>query len=355
LFTAMSEYLISVAVVVLCTIVSVALRSRLALSTFAMLYLLGVIAVSMRCRRPAAVLNALLSVTAFYYFCVPVHDSWVLEDSNYVIPLTVMLIAALVISTLTFKIRAYAAGAIQAEIAIQTERTRNALLSAVSHDIKTPLASIYGAATSLLEENDRLDDARRHDLIESIAAESERLNRVVTNLLEMTRLDAGIDLHCDWYPLEEILGAALTRVEKLLQGRTVTTTIPPELPMIHVDDVLIEEVFTNILENAAKYTPQDTPIEISAIESEKNVLVSVRDHGSGLAAGDEQRVFEKFFRGKNQGVRGVGLGLAICRAIVQRHDGNITAANGRGGGAVFTVELPIGGAPPVVDTIPESV
>jgi two-component system sensor histidine kinase KdpD len=224
-------------------------------------------------------------------------------------------------------------------------------LSAVSHDIKTPLASIYGAATSLLEENDRLDDSQRQDLIESIASESERLNRVVTNLLEMTRLDAGIELHRDWYPLEEIIGAALTRVEKLLQGRTITTTIPPELALIYVDDVLIEEVFTNILENAAKYTPQDTPIEISAVESGKNVVVFVRDHGAGFAPGDEQRVFEKFFRGKTNGARGAGLGLAICRAIVQRHQGTISAATGGGGGAVFVVELPVGGTPPVLDTI----
>src|SRR5262245_35026150 len=146
----MAEYLISLAVVALCTIISIPLRSRLALSTFAMLYLLGVIVVSMRCRRRAAVLNALLSVTAFYYFCVPVHDSFALEDSNYIITLLVMLIAALVISTLTFRIRAQAAEVINAEIAVKTERMRNSLLSAVSHDIKTPLASIYGAATRLL-------------------------------------------------------------------------------------------------------------------------------------------------------------------------------------------------------------
>jgi two-component system, OmpR family, sensor histidine kinase KdpD len=183
----MLEYLISLGVVALCTAISIPLRLRFTLSTFAMLYLLGVIVVSMHCRRRAAVLNALLSVTAFYYFCVPVHDSFALEDYNYIITLIVMLITALVISTLTFKIRAQAADAINAEIAIQTERTRNALLSAVSHDIKTPLASIYGAATSLLEEGARLGQAQRQDLIESIATESERLNRVVSNLLEMTR------------------------------------------------------------------------------------------------------------------------------------------------------------------------
>jgi K+-sensing histidine kinase KdpD len=350
----MLEYLISVGVVALCTAISIPLRSRLVLSTFAMLYLLGVIVVSMRCRRRAAVLNALLSVTAFYYFCLPVHDSFVLEDYNYEITLVVMLIAALVISTLTFKIREQAVEAINAEIAIQTERTRNALLSAVSHDIKTPLASIYGAATSLLEESERLDHSQRQDLIESIATESERLNRVVSNLLEMTRLEAGIELRRDWYPLEEIIGAALTRVEKLLRGRKVTTTIPPQLPLIFLDDVLIGEVLTNLLENAGKYTAPGTPIEISVVENGAKVMIFVTDHGPGFTAGEEEQVFEKFFRGKSPDIRGAGLGLAICRAIVQRHEGRITASNRSQGGAVLAIELPIGGTPPVLDVLPES-
>jgi two-component system sensor histidine kinase KdpD len=228
-------------------------------------------------------------------------------------------------------------------------------LSAVSHDIKTPLASIYGAATSLLEEGVRLDESQRQDLIESIATEAERLNRVVTNLLEMTRLDAGVELNRDWYPLEEIVGAALTRVEKLLRGRTVTTTIPPGLPLIRVDDVLIEELFANLMENAAKYTAPGTPIEISAIENGQKILVFVRDRGPGFPSGDEQRIFEKFFRGKTEGIiRGAGLGLAICHAIVQRHQGTISASNRPGGGAVLTIELPVGGAPPTVAAMPET-
>ena len=350
----MAEYLLSLAVVVGCTAVFLPLRSHLTPETFAMLYLLGVIAVSMRSRQRAAVLNALLSVTAFYYFFVPVHDSFAVEDSNYLITLIAMLFVALVISTLTFKVRAQAADAIKAEIAIQTERTRSLLLSGISHDIKTPLASIYGAATSLLEDKDRFAQSERRELIQSIADEAERLNRVVTNLLEMTRLDSGAELKRDWYPLEEIVGAALTRLETVLRGRTVTTKIPSQLPLIFVDDVLIEQVFFNILENATNYTPAGTSIEISAIEHGKNIVVFVRDQGPGFAPGDEDRVFEKFFRGKTDGVRGAGLGLAICRAIVQRHEGTISASNQREGGAVLTIVLPIGGAPPQVQAMPEA-
>ena len=242
----------------------------------------------------------------------------------------------------------------EAEVEIQTERTRNALLNAVSHDIKTPLASIYGAATSLLEEESRISPAARRELVESISDEAQRLNRVVNNLLEMTSLDAGLQAKKDWRPLEEIVGAALARLETPLRDRTVTTQIDEDLPWIFVDDVLLEQVFLNLLENAVKYTPSGSAIEIVARRDGESVAVSVRDHGAGLLPGEDTRVFEKFFRGRTDGARGVGLGLAICRAIVHCHGGWITAENAPGGGAVFRFELPIGGVPPQTSVIPES-
>ena len=242
----------------------------------------------------------------------------------------------------------------EAEVEIQTERTRNALLNAVSHDIKTPLASIYGAATSLIEEESRISPAARRELVESISDEAQRLNRVVNNLLEMTSLDAGLQAKKDWRPLEEIVGAALARLEMPLRDRAVTTHIDEDLPWICVDDVLLEQVFLNLLENAVKYTPAGSAIEITAQRNGENVIVSVRDHGTGLLPGEDTRVFEKFFRGRTDGARGVGLGLAICRAIVHCHGGWIAAENAPGGGAVFRFELPIGGVPPQTSVIPES-
>jgi len=242
----------------------------------------------------------------------------------------------------------------EAETEIQAERTRNALLNAVSHDIKTPLASIYGAATSLLEEESRISPEARQDLVESISDEAQRLNRVVNNLLEMTSLDAGLQAKKDWRPLEEIVGAALARLEIPLRDRPVTTYIAEDLPWILVDDVLLEQVFLNLLENAVKYTPACSPIEITAQRNGENVVVSVRDHGTGLLPGEEARVFEKFFRSRTDGARGVGLGLAICRAIVHCHGGRIAAENVPDGGAVFRFEFPIGGVPPQTGVIPES-
>jgi K+-sensing histidine kinase KdpD len=354
------EYAFSVAVVGICSFISVLLRSRLDLANFAIVYMLGVLAVSTRCSRRPALLNAFLSVLAFYYFSVPRFNSFVLVDYDHVITLVGMLTVALVTSTLTLKIRQQAAEALEreeqakelyrlreeAEAEIQNERTRNALLSAVSHDIKTPLASIYGAATSLLEEEGRLNARNKRELVEAIADEAERLNRVVTNLLEMTRLEAGQQLVRDWYPLEEIIGSALTNLEKTLRGRPITTDLSPDLPLIWVDGVLVEQVFVNLLDNVAKYTPQGTPIRISARAKADRLTMTVEDHGPGFAAGDEAHVFDKFFRGKVQGIRGVGLGLAICNAIIDRHQGTITANNAPSGGAIITFELPVGGVSP---------
>jgi len=319
-----------------------------------MLYLLGVVVVAMRFRRVAAILTVVLSVTAFHYFCVPFQDSFVLENSNYVLTLITMLAVALVISTLTFKIRAQAAEVLSAQLAVESERTRNALLSAVSHDIKTPLSSIYGAATSLLEEEERLAKSERHELAQSIADEAERLNQVVTNLLEMTRLEEGLDIKRDWRPLEEIIVAALTNTKKILRGRTVITNLPSDLPLIYADGVLLEQLFINLLENAAKYTPPESRIGISAVQHGQKVIIFVHDNGPGFPPGQEQRVFEKFFRGKTDGIRGAGLGLAICRAIVERHQGVISASNSRMGGATITIELPLEATPPPVQQLSET-
>jgi two-component system sensor histidine kinase KdpD len=345
-YRARLDYFISVAVVVTCTAVTIPFRTKLEVTNLAMVYLLGVIVVSVKCRRSAAILNALLSVTAFYYFILPVHDSWALEDYSYLIPLVVMSAVALVISTLTSKTREQA-------VAVAEERLRNALLNAVSHDIKTPLASIYGAATTLLEEQKRLAEAERTELLQSIAEQAERLNRIVTNLLEMTRLESGFEVRRDWQPLEEIVGAALNRLKNPLGDRPVVVHIPADLPLICVDDVLMEEVFTNILENAVKYTPQAAPIEITAERTGADITVLIRDHGPGFTPGDEERVFEKFYRGKTNGESGVGLGLAICRAVINGHGGAISARNSEAGGAVIRIELPIGGAPPQLGVLSE--
>jgi two-component system sensor histidine kinase KdpD len=238
----------------------------------------------------------------------------------------------------------------QARVQIETERLRNSLLSSVSHDLRTPLATITGATTSLLDGEATLDSTTRRDLIQAIYEEAERLNRLVRNLLDMTRLESGaVQVHKEWQPLEEVVGGALNRLDAQLRDRPLLTNLPADLPLVPIDGVLIEQVLVNLLENALKYTPAGTSIEIAAWASNSEVTVEVADRGPGLPPGDEQRVFNKFYRMQPTNEHGVGLGLAICQAIIEAHGGRIWAANRPGGGAVFRFTLPLAGKPPQVE------
>lgn len=234
-----------------------------------------------------------------------------------------------------------------ARLRAEAERMRNALLSSVLHDLRTPLTSITGAASSLLEEEGRFDPETRRELLLSISDEADRMNRLVQNLLSMTRLESGaLRPNKQWHPIEEVVGAALTRLEKQLTGRPIEMRLPEDLSLVPLDDVLIEQVLFNLLDNALKHTPAGSPIGISASLVDGGIEVSIADRGPGLPAGDEERVFEKFHRsGGRPGQGGVGLGLTICRGIVESHGGTIRAENRPGGGAVFSFILPIEGQP----------
>jgi two-component system, OmpR family, sensor histidine kinase KdpD len=237
----------------------------------------------------------------------------------------------------------------QAQVDVETERLRNALLSSVSHDLRTPLASITGAASALLEDGESLPAGTRADLTGAIYEEAERLNRLVRNLLDMTRLQAGaVRVTKEWHSLEELVGAALNRLDPRLRGREVVTRLPEDLPLVPLDAVLIEQVLVNLLENALKYAPQGA-LEIAAWRDEGSVTVEVADRGPGIPVGEEDRVFDKFHRAASQDTPGgVGLGLTVCRGIVSAHGGRIWAENRESRGAAFRFSLPLGSVPPPV-------
>ena len=226
-----------------------------------------------------------------------------------------------------------------ATLRAQTEEMRASLLSAVSHDLRTPLATITGAATAVRDED--LPPATRAELVESIVGEASRLERLVGNLLDMTRLESGSVLRKrDWVPLDEIVSSALTRLEDRLERRAVTVDIGEDVPLVFVDPVLFEQLFVNLLENADKYTPPDTPIAVRARAEGQLITIEVIDHGPGVPPGAETKIFDKFYRGPHVGVSGAGLGLPICKAIADAHGGTISAETRASGGAVFRVVLP---------------
>jgi len=233
----------------------------------------------------------------------------------------------------------------EARVAVERERMRSTLLSSVSHDLRTPLAAITGAASGLLQTPAPEAPARR-ELEETIYEEAERLNRLVANLLDMTRLESGtVPIKREWHSVEEVVGSALGRLEEGLAGRRVETEMPRDLPLVPMDAVLVEQVLVNLLENAVKYTDPGTALRVAARREDGGVGIEVADEGPGLQPGDEERVFEKFYRGSS-GARGFGLGLAICRAIVTAHGGRIWAENRAPRGVAFRFTLPIEGTPP---------
>ncbi|WP_437976983.1 sensor histidine kinase KdpD [Sorangium sp. So ce295] len=238
----------------------------------------------------------------------------------------------------------------RARLQAQAEELRNALLSSVSHDLRTPLATITGAAGALLDDgNDgaALDLAARRDLTQTVLEEAQRLERLVRNLLDMTRLESGaLAVRKEWLPLEEVVGAALNRVEEHLQGREVSIELDRATELVPMDGVLIEQVLINLLENAIKYTPAGSPIGIRGFTEGNVATLEIKDRGPGIPPGEEESLFEKFHRGRGHTQRGIGLGLTICRGIVTAHGGRITAENRPHGGATFRVTLPIEGCPP---------
>lgn len=244
-----------------------------------------------------------------------------------------------------------AAAAQHAQVQYEAEQLRNSLLSAVSHDLRTPLAAIAGASSTLVDETS-LDGATRRELAVSIFDESERLNRLVANLLDMTRLDAGaLVIHKQWNSVPELIGGVLQRLANVLRNHSIATDIPSSLPLVQFDELLMHQVLTNLLENAARYSPTESRIEVAVRMHPSEVEVMVLDAGAGLSPEELPRLFEKFYRSPRNAARhGTGLGLAICQGIVALHDGRIWAENRPTGGAKFSFTLPQTSPPP---TLPE--
>ena len=344
-----------------CTAIAALMDRHFDPANLTMIYLLGVVVSAIAFGRGPAVLAAVLSVAVFDFAFVPPRFTLRVSDTQYLVTFGVMLVVAVVIGTLTAWLREQRAWAVLREqrtaelhrlsrdlqMQAETERTRSALLSSVSHDLRTPLAVITGAASSLRDGSRTLSEATREGLADTIAEEALRLNRLIGNLLDMTRLESGtLSPRKEWYSLEEVVGAALARLEPVLQDRVVRSNLPDDLPLVPLDGVLFEQVVWNLVENASKYTPAAGSIDISAGVQGGELRFEVADRGPGIGSGDERRLFEKFYRGANaSGQPGVGLGLSICEAIVRAHGGTIEAANRAGGGAVFTVWLPLDGIP----------
>ena len=232
---------------------------------------------------------------------------------------------------------------LEAQIAMETERLRSSLLGSVTHDFQTPLAAIMGSASSLIELQETINPQTTREMLVDIYDEAESLSRLAHNLLNIARLESGsLTLHQEVQPLEEVVGAALNRLEKRLADRPVQISLAPDLPMVPLDAALAEQIFINLLENALKYTPAGSPLAITASRQGEALEVEVADNGPGFSPDDLAKIFDMFYQGiQGSDLKGHGLGLFICRAIVEAHGGRIWALNREGGGAAVRFTLPL--------------
>ncbi|MEY3743974.1 MAG: hypothetical protein RLZZ541_1029 [Pseudomonadota bacterium] len=237
----------------------------------------------------------------------------------------------------------------QTELNAIAERLRSSVLSSLSHDLRTPLTGLVGMADALALTTIQQNDAVHHSAI-AIRDQTLAMSRLVSNLLEMAKLQSGkVVLHKDWQLFEDVIGSAIKLLKPALTQHQITVSLAPDLPLVEFDDVLLERVLCNLLENAAKYSPAGKPIEVRGFINQNLACISVLDHGLGFPAGQTESLFHMFTRGEvESSTPGVGLGLAICRAIIEAHDGTITAVNQEQGGACVTLCLPLG-EPPIVN------
>jgi two-component system sensor histidine kinase KdpD len=236
-----------------------------------------------------------------------------------------------------------------ARVMTETEQLRSALLSSLSHDLRTPLVSIIGSATSLVTFGDTLTQENRTELLETVLEEAERLNRFVQNLLDMTRLGYGaLKPKRDWVDLNDVVGSAIERLKQALAPYQVVTDVKPDMRLLYVDPVLIEQVMVNVLDNAAKYSRTGGIINIRAFERDENVVIQVVDKGPGIPEKERELIFDMFYRVKagDNRIAGTGLGLAICRGLMEAHGGTIHALPGDfGEGTCIELTLPIAEMP----------
>lgn len=312
-----------------------------------MLYLLAVVVAASLWGRGTAIFTSIIGVLAFDFLFIPPRLTFTVASAQYILTFIGLFIVGLVISELTTKTRERAMEAnrrqAQIELLKTKEKLQTAILNSISHDLRTPLVSISGALSSILGNGKHLDKDAEIELIKTAYNESSRLNRIVGNLLDMTRIEAGaLNISSHLCEIREVLGVSLEELKQDLEDRNIHIDIPKDLPDIPIDFSLITKVLTNLIDNAVKYSPPNSSIYISAKRAEANLHIAISDEGFGIPQKDLPNVFNKFYRvERRQKSQGTGLGLSICKGIVEAHNGKIRIDSIENKGTTVTIELPL--------------
>jgi two-component system sensor histidine kinase KdpD len=339
----LKEYITAVIGVAALTIACWLLTPLTGYGAISLIFLLGVLLAGMVLNRGPVLLVAALSALSWNFLFIPPLFTLHIAKLEDALTFATYFIIAITIGSLTAQLKAREHLAAQVQLAQESERLRKTLLDCVSHELKTPLAAIGAASQELSRSAPNIQDPQMlKELASEIRDGSRRLNRVVDNLLDMNRLESGvIRPKREWCDVRELLQSAVDIERESINGRDIRLDIPEQIPLALVDHTLIEQAVAKLLANAGSHTPARLPIEIDAEYTNDHLLISVSDRGPGIPIEATDRLFEKFYRGDNRKTGGLGLGLSIARGLIEAHGGKLTAENRDGGGARFTIRLPV--------------
>lgn len=339
----LKEYIIAVLGVAALTLGCWLVTPFTGYGSISLIFLLGVLLAGMVLSRGPVLLVALLSALSWNFLFIPPRFTFHIAKVEDALTFATYFIIALTVGSLTAQLRAREHLAAQVQLAKDSERLRKTLLDCVSHELKTPLAAIGAASQELLRLGpDGPSNGMLRELAGEIHGGSQRLNRVVNNLLDMNRVESGVVRPSrEWCDVRELLQSAIEVERESTNGRDVRLKISEPMPLALVDYTLLEQAVAKLLANAASHTPSKLPIEIDADYRDNRLRIAVSDRGPGLPAETAERLFEKFYRGDPHTTGGLGLGLSIARGFVEAHGGTLTAENRDGGGARFTIRLPV--------------
>ncbi len=335
------QFFVSFLVISLMSVTCIPIADFFGYRAVALVLLLSVSLLALRMSLYPVLLAATLGALIWNFFFIPPQFTLHISNLEDLLMFGMYFIVALLNGVFSTRIRKAEEMAIQKEERESAAKLYDTIFNSLSHELRTPLATIIGASDNLISHETQLGEENKQQLITEINTAAERLNRLVDNLLSMSRLDSGsIKPRFIWCDLKELVFKVLNELSKELQGFNIRLNIPENLPLFKLDFGLMEEVLINIIYNASIYTPRGTEITVTCGALDNRCIIEILDNGPGFPKGDLELVFEKFFRSKNSRTGGIGLGLSIAKGFVDAHNGTINLENAPNGGAKFTISIP---------------
>lgn len=335
------SYFISIIGICLVSAVCYPFTNLIGYRTVALILLFTVSLLAMKLSLYPVLLAAFLSALIWDFFYIPPHFTFLVSKSEDMLMLGMYFIIAMLNGVLTSRIKHFEGLAIQREQRVNALKLYDTLFNSISHEFRTPIATILGASDNLLMQNSKFDETTKQKLYEEINTASERLNRLVDNFLNVSRLESGsIQPKLDWCDIDELLHSVVNRLEKDLANHEVIVKIPQNTPFFRLDFALMEQAIYNIVYNASLYTPRNSTITLTAANLSNQCFITIADNGNGFPPHDLEQIFAKFYRSNEEKTGGLGLGLSITKGFIEAHGGTIKVENVAGSGSLFTIIIP---------------